>query len=180
MILTRADKIEQKRQDLLQDLIDQLHAVLDRLCSGYSCRVSQCAFMMLGALTRQMHDTNLRFPRPARPFSNLSLSSALATVRRFDSPSLYVPSEDDLHYSFDPFISSFQGRKESVWVLQKDILSSSRQKKKDRGLFEPADDELSDNTPKRLMIHGCRLQALLEPEIALLEARALTLDLGGI
>ncbi|RGP67981.1 hypothetical protein FSPOR_5642 [Fusarium sporotrichioides] len=122
------DKIEQKRQDLLQDLIDRLHAVLDSLCSGYPCHVSQCSFMMLGALTKQMHDTNLS-PRPTRPFPNLSLSSALATARCFESPSLYFPSEDSLDYSSGPSVPP---------------------------------------------------PALLEPEIDLLESRALTIDLGGI
>jgi hypothetical protein len=173
------DKIEQKRQDLLQDLIDRLHAVLDSLCSGYPCRVSQCSFMMLGALTKQMHDTNLS-PRPARPFPNLSLSSALATARCFESPFLYIPSGYRLDYSSDTSIPSVPESQESVWVLQKDIRSVYHRKKKERSLFEPKDDELPDNTPTRLVVQHCCLQPLLEPEIDLLEARALTIGLDGI
>ncbi|EXL66348.1 hypothetical protein FOPG_17473 [Fusarium oxysporum f. sp. conglutinans race 2 54008] len=173
------DKIEQKRQDLLEDLIAELNAVLDNLCSDRSCRVLACRLMMLGALTQQMKNTNWHSPRPARPFRNQSLSSALETVRRFDSPSLYLPSEDISHFSFDPFDSSFQGSQEDVWVLQKDTFSSSRRKKKDRGLFEAEDDEQLNKTPKRLTFHCCRLQAHLEPVIDLLEAKVFTLDIGG-
>ncbi|EXA29562.1 hypothetical protein FOVG_18963 [Fusarium oxysporum f. sp. pisi HDV247] len=173
------DKIEQKRQDLLEDLIAQLNAVLDNLCSDRSCRVLACRLMMLGALTQQMKNTNWHSPRPARPFRNQSLSSALETVRRFDSPSLYLPSEDISHYSFDPFDSSFQGSQEDVWVLQKDTFSSSRRKKKDRGLFEAEDEEQLNKTPKRLTFHCCRLQAHLEPVIDLLEDKVFTLDIGG-
>ncbi|KAH7191467.1 hypothetical protein BKA60DRAFT_626159 [Fusarium oxysporum] len=173
------DKIEQKRQGLLEDLIAQLNAVLDNLCSDRSCRVLACRLMMLGALTQQMKNTNLHSPRPARPFCNQSLSSALEAVRHFDSPSLYLPPEDISHYSFDQFDSSFQGSKEDVWVLQKDPISSSRRKKKVRGLFEAEDDEKLNKTPKRLTFHCCRLQAHLEPVIDLLEAKVFTLDIGG-
>ncbi|KAF4414898.1 het-d [Fusarium acutatum] len=173
------DKIEQKRQDLLEDLIAQLNDVLNNLCSDRSCRVLACRLMMLGALTHEMKNTNLHSPRPARPFRNQSLSSALEAVRQFDSPSLYLPSEGIYHYSFDEFDSSFQGSKEDVWVLQKDTLSSSRRKKKDRGLFDAEDDEQLSKTPKRLTFHCCRLQAHLEPVIDLLEAKVFTLDIGG-
>ncbi|KAF5962301.1 hypothetical protein FBULB1_14317 [Fusarium bulbicola] len=175
-----ADKIEQRRQDLLEDSISQLNAVLDNLSSDHSCRVLACRLMMLGALTHQMKNTNLHSPRPARPFRNQSLSSVLEAVRHFDSPSLYLPSEDTSHYSFDYFDSSFQGSKEDVWVLQKDAPSSSRRKKKDRGLFdEEDDDEQLNETPRRLKFHCCRLQAYLEPVIDLVEAKAFTLDIGG-
>ncbi|KAF5585263.1 het-d [Fusarium subglutinans] len=89
------------------------------------------------------------------PFRNQSLSSALEAVRHFDSPSLYLPSEDISHYPFDHFDSSFQGSKEDVWVLQKDAPSSSRRKKKDRGLFdEEDDDEELNKTPRRLKSLG--------------------------
>ncbi|KAF4473343.1 het-d [Fusarium agapanthi] len=150
-------KIEQKRQGLLEDLIAQLNAVLDNLCSDRSCRVLACRLMMLGALTHQMKNTNLHSPRPARLFCNQSLSSALEAVRHFDSPSLYLPSEDISHYSFDHLNTSFQGSKEDVWVLQKDALSSSRWKKKDRRLFNAEDDdEQLNKTPRRLTFHCCR------------------------
>ncbi|KAF5615624.1 hypothetical protein F25303_13753 [Fusarium sp. NRRL 25303] len=68
------DKIEQKRQDLIEDLSVQLNDLLDNLCSGRSCRVLACRLMMIGALTQQMKNKNLHSPRPARPFHNQSLS----------------------------------------------------------------------------------------------------------
>ncbi|KAJ0127356.1 hypothetical protein HZ326_29536 [Fusarium oxysporum f. sp. albedinis] len=127
--------------------------------------------------TNEEHEFALTSSR--KPFRNQSLSSALEAVRHFDSPSLYLPSEDISHYSFDQFDSSFQGSKEDVWVLQKDPLSSSRRKKKDRGLFKAEDDEQLNKTPKRLTFHCCRLQAHLEPVIDLLQAKVFTLDIGG-
>ncbi|CZR49491.1 uncharacterized protein FPRO_15851 [Fusarium proliferatum ET1] len=173
------DKIEQKRQDLVEDLIAQLDDLLDNLCSGRSCRVLACRLMMIGALTQQMKNTNLHSPRPARPFHNQSLSSALETVRHFDSPSLYLPSEDNHLYLSDQVNSSFKESKEDVWVLQKDIFLSSRRKKKDRGLFDSEDDEQPNKSPKQLTFHCCRLQAHLEPVINLLEAKVFTLDIDG-
>ncbi|KAG7423122.1 hypothetical protein Forpi1262_v015769 [Fusarium oxysporum f. sp. raphani] len=156
------DKIEQKRQNLLEDLIAQLNAAYDAWSIDS---------------TNEEHEFALT--SSARPFRNQSLSSALEAVRHFDSPSLYLPSEDISHYSFDQFDSSFQGSKEDVWALQKDPLSSARRKKKDKGLFEAEDDEQLNKTPKRLTFHCCRLQAHLEPVIDLLEAKVFTLDIGG-
>ncbi|CAJ0549952.1 Ff.00g065470.m01.CDS01 [Fusarium sp. VM40] len=175
MRLDISDKIEQNRQDLLQDLINQLHTVLDNLCSGHSCVIPQCALTMIGALTKQMHINNFHSPRPTRPFLNLSLSSTLAAVRCFDSPSLYLPAETISRDSLDDL---FFGHKEDFWLLQKETFSSSSRKKKHRGLLEPEDDEATDNTPKKLMVHYCRLQDLLEPGIILVESRLSTLDLG--
>lgn len=63
-------------------------------------------------------------------------------------------------------------------MLQKDTSSSSGRKKKHRDWFDHEDDEPPNNTPKQLTIHFCRLQDLLKPEIDILEARVLTLDLG--
>lgn len=130
---------------------------------------------MIGALTKQMHINNLHSPRPTRPFLNLSLSSTLAAVRCFDSPSLYLPAETISRDSLDDL---FFGHKEDFWLLQKETFSSSSRKKKHRGLLEPEDDEATDNTPKKLMVHYCRLQDLLEPGIILVESRLSTLDLG--
>lgn len=134
---------------------------------------------MIGALTQQMKNTNLHSPRLARPFHNQSLSSALETVRHFDSPSLYLPSEANHLYLSDQVNSSFKESKEDVWVLQKDIFLSSRRKKKDRGLFDSEDDEQPNKSPKQLTFHCCRLQAHLEPVINLLEAKVFTLDIDG-
>lgn len=179
MILTRLDKIEQKRQDLVEDLIAQLNALIENLCSGRSCRVLACRLMMIGALTQQMKNTNLHLPRPARPFHNQSLSSVLETVRHFDSPSFYLPSEDNYYCSSDRLNSSFQESTEDIWVLQKDIFLSSRRKKKGRDLFESEDDEQSKKGPKKLAFHCCRLKSHLEPVINLLEAKVFTIDIDG-
>jgi hypothetical protein len=141
---------------------------------------------MLGALTQQMKNMNLHSPRPVRPFSNLSLSSILATIRCFDSPPLYLPKEHISDYSLDYSLDySVRQPKDDVWVLQKDtFLSSNRERKRERkhrNLLDPEDhrdDKSPDSTPKELTVHSCRLKDLLEPEIDLLEARVLTLDLG--
>lgn len=74
----------------------------------------------------------------------------------------------------DPFF----GYQEDFWLLQKKKIPSSSRKKKHRGLLEPEDDEATDNTPRELMVHYCRLQDLLEPGIILVESRLSTLDLG--
>ena len=134
---------------------------------------------MLGALTKQMHDTKLHSPYPARPFSDLSLSSVLAAVRDFDSPSLYLPTANISQYSYDPF-GPIKESNEDVWLLQRDVRSSYREKKKHRRGFEPRDDESVDIAPGRLVVHSCHLRDFLEPEIQVLESRVSTLDLNNI
>ena len=132
---------------------------------------------MLGALTKQMHDTKLHSPYPARPFSDLSLSSVLAAVRDFDSPSLYLPTANISQYSYDPF-GPIKESNEDVWLLQRDVRSSYREKKKYRSCFEPQDGDLADKAPGQLQVHSYHLQDFLEPEVQVLESRVSTLDLN--
>lgn len=133
---------------------------------------------MLGALTKQMHNMKLHSPCPLRPFPDLSLSSVLAAVRDFDSPSLYLPTANFSHYSYDPF-GSIRDSDEDVWLLQKDDRSSYRKKKlKHQRTFEPESEEPADTVPGRLKVHSCHLQDFLEPEVQLIECRVSTMDLN--
>ncbi|KAF5694451.1 hypothetical protein FDENT_1180 [Fusarium denticulatum] len=167
------DKIEQKRQETLEELTDQLHGVLDNLCSGRACHVFACRSMMLGALTQDMHKKGLGSPRPARPFNNMSLFSTLETVRQLESPTLYFSPEDDPGSMHDP---SYGKTKDVSIRLENHSASSVWKKKHRKELLKQAENAASSHIPK-VTAHLCCLQDILKPGVDGLEARVEGLSL---
>ncbi|KAF5227549.1 hypothetical protein FANTH_14742 [Fusarium anthophilum] len=167
------DKIEQKRQETLEELTDQLHGVLDNLCSGRACHVFACRSMMLGALTQDMHKKGLGSPRPARPFNNMSLFSTLETVRQLESPMLYLSPEDDPGSMHDP---SYGKTKDVSIRLENHSASSVWKKKHRKELLKQAENAASSHIPK-VTAHLCCLQDILKPGVDGLEARVEGLSL---
>ncbi|KAF4451673.1 hypothetical protein F53441_5352 [Fusarium austroafricanum] len=165
------DKVEQKRQDILQQLIDHLHYVQKELFSGNYCRLFSCRSMMLGSLNQLMHERNLGSPRPEKPFINMSLSSTFEHVRSFESPSIYLPTQDIFGGSSD------------LWVLKRDPFSSSSLKKTKRKknigyTFDHKDETTPSDDPEQLTAHKCWLQSFLQPTIDRLESTVEGLSLG--
>ncbi|KAL6921216.1 hypothetical protein FSHL1_005186 [Fusarium sambucinum] len=149
------DKIERKRQQLLNDLADQLQASLDSLYSTSGCHAPQCTSVMIGVLVKYMKDLKLLLSTPKEAFPKMSLSSAFKTVRSFDSPPLYLGPQTTTQQATSSYYSSGSQHKENVWVLKEETYWTY-----------PKD------LPKQLMTHQCRLQTLLEPKIAQLETQA--------
>ncbi|UPK97252.1 hypothetical protein LCI18_008187 [Fusarium solani-melongenae] len=158
------DMIEKKRQDLLEELINQLHNQVDRLRDGRTCVASGCSSMLLGALIREMSANDLFSPRPSKPFPDTSLSPILETIRSFQSPTFCLPEEE-----------CFYDDESKVWELE--ILShSSTWKKKRRTAFKNI-EYVSTPKPKRVAVHRCSLQGLLHPELKSLQGKIEGLEL---
>lgn len=158
---------------MLNELIDHLHDVSDKLKSNPTCRVFACRFMMLGVLTHKMYEHDVHTRRPTRPLCNVSVSSTLRTIQGFESPPLYLPSEN----SFGNVYNLPDGEAKEIWALQRDPFSSSTWPKKRRKKYYNEIDSPASYTPEHIMRHSCSLQSLLEPRIDSLEARVEGLEL---
>lgn len=159
------ESIEHQRQDLLENLVGQLHDLSQRLSSGTTCGIFACRSMLLGALTQDMCTERLYSPRPSRPFCDMGLSSTIRAVRSFESPTLYLPG--------------LYGGSPDFWALQKDPYSSSSRKKKHRNAHHDEGGIQTGRTPEYLVEHQCDLQNLLKPAIDSLEAKIEGLELSA-
>lgn len=155
-VLSGIDMIEKKRQDLLEELINQLHNQVDRLRDGRTCVASGCSSMLLGVLIQEMSANDLFSPRPSKPFPDTSLSPILEAIRSFQSPTFYLPAEE-----------CYYDDESEVWELEIPSHSSTRKKKR-RTVFEDL-EYVSTPEPKRVAVHRCSLQGLLHPELESLQ-----------
>jgi hypothetical protein len=90
--LTISDKIDSKRNQAMESIMGQLHDLLETyLSTSYMCPhdtdVSfQCGSFLLGALTRELHRTELLSPRPQIPFVELSFNGLCDKVTSLQFP----------------------------------------------------------------------------------------------
>ncbi|KAI1084797.1 hypothetical protein F5B20DRAFT_523238 [Whalleya microplaca] len=85
-------KIDNRRQELIGQLLDNLHSLFARLIDGgIGCRYS-CNSRLLGALVQQMYPLRLILPRPPKPFTGFSFNETAQAVRELRS------EDPDPHY----------------------------------------------------------------------------------
>ncbi|KAK8867596.1 hypothetical protein PGQ11_006174 [Apiospora arundinis] len=77
--------IDQKRQEIIHDIISGLHDLILYFHTRTKCTF-ECSSILLGALTRQMQTKGLLNPKPTRPFFAYSVAGTTATVCDFQSP----------------------------------------------------------------------------------------------
>lgn len=76
-------KIDAHRQMNIDDLIRRLHTEYENLRDDEGDQSFDCALAHLGALTKDMHASNLLFPRPSGPFLGYSISEVASVIRKF-------------------------------------------------------------------------------------------------
>ena len=78
-----AGAVDQWREDSIRYIIEALHGLLLDLRN--SCSFA-CSSMLLGALTKQMDDRALLFPKPAAPFLGFSVAAIAKSILTIITP----------------------------------------------------------------------------------------------
>ncbi|KFY42445.1 hypothetical protein V494_02402 [Pseudogymnoascus sp. VKM F-4513 (FW-928)] len=79
-------KIDEERQSLLNQLIETVHDVLDKLRSSQPLCGFECDSILLGAMVQQLYPHNLIWPKPLEPFIGFGFVETAETVRSLRSP----------------------------------------------------------------------------------------------
>ncbi|KAK7996677.1 hypothetical protein PG989_004717 [Apiospora arundinis] len=119
--------IDQKRQEIIHDIISGLHDLVLYFHTRTKCTF-ECSSILLGALTKQMQTKGLLDPKPRIPFFGYSVAGTTATMCDFKSPrwhdnntSRYLePHRCTLEAFMDATVRSFA---DGVEGLQLDVLS---------------------------------------------------------
>lgn len=82
-LISLVEAIDAQRQIGLESLIRHLHTEYEQLRDEKGGHSFDCASTQLGALTKEMHASNLLFPRPSRPFLGYSVSELASVIRKF-------------------------------------------------------------------------------------------------
>jgi hypothetical protein len=157
-------KIDEEREQLLEELTDIIHSLLEELCRSQPRCSFQCDSMLLGAAIQQLHLHHLIWPKPSRPFTSINFAEIAKIIRSLDSP---------------------------VWcdTIKASSLTSSEneglqfgRKKKKRAKQNTWRIEEEESDVKELACHqhACTLQGVLTPKINDLEHRVRGLDLDKI
>lgn len=154
--------IEEKRQVLLDTLLDALYDTTRRLRAGIWG--DSCDSLLLGSLTRQMKALDLFQPRPPRPFCGISVACLAADIAKLSTPPWYHPTDPETSGGY------YHGgvRTEKV-----------RKKKKKASKPYPEPDEDQDQSVENREGHPCTLGALFS-EVWGLEAGVKGLDLETV
>ncbi|KAL6230203.1 hypothetical protein BDW75DRAFT_234590 [Aspergillus navahoensis] len=80
------------RQGAIAGILLLLHEIREELLSGSRGCGFECSSIMYGALTKQLQQNALLWPRPEAPFPNLNYKSLVQRVLSFISPEWYGPS----------------------------------------------------------------------------------------
>lgn len=88
-LITPADKINQKREELTNEIVTSLHTLLASfLKDTYACSF-ECKSILFGALGIQMREWKI-YPKPQAPFSDLSGSNLIRHMRKVKSPNWHT------------------------------------------------------------------------------------------
>ncbi|KAH8883524.1 hypothetical protein GQ53DRAFT_752983 [Thozetella sp. PMI_491] len=102
--------IDQRRQDVVARIINELHNLLLYLYYRTECSF-ECNSTLTGALTKQMYVKGLLNPKPERPLLGYSVAEITRTVREFKSPSwernAYSRHQCTLNAFLDSTVCSF-------------------------------------------------------------------------
>ncbi|KAH8586009.1 hypothetical protein B0O99DRAFT_602845 [Bisporella sp. PMI_857] len=79
-------KIDEKRQELLNQLTGTLHDVFDKLRRSQALCGFECDSMLLGAIIKQLYPHYLIWPKPSEPFIGFNFAKSAKTVRSLRSP----------------------------------------------------------------------------------------------
>lgn len=154
--------IEDKRQILLDTLLDVLYDTTKRLRAG-TCG-DACDSLLLGSLTRQMKAVDLLQPRPPTPFCKITVACVASDIAKLSTPPWYHPTDVDIsgEYNIDG------------------VRTEKIRKKKKKGLkLSPEFDEDQHQSVETREGHPCTLEALF-PEVRGLEAGVNGLDLQAV
>ncbi|RAL02499.1 uncharacterized protein BO80DRAFT_379015 [Aspergillus ibericus CBS 121593] len=99
-----------RRQEAINNLVVLVHETREALLSGSQGCGFECSSMMYGALSKQMHSSNLLSPRPAAPFPNLIYKDLVQQLLAFKSPRWYGYDSSSYYdsYSHQCSASSFK------------------------------------------------------------------------
>jgi hypothetical protein len=85
-LTTRTEKIDQQRQESIDQIITALHDLLDGFRESREPCSFECDSILLGALTKQMHTRGLFSPRPALPLLGFNFATTAKSIRDIHSP----------------------------------------------------------------------------------------------
>ena len=158
-------KIDEERQDLLDQLTGILNDVLDSLCRDQKLCGFECDSMLLGAIIRQLYSHCLIWPKPSEPFIGVSFVESARAVR-----SLRTPTWCDMTMRTTATRSSGGG----------DSLFSERTKKnrKKRSVWDEDLEQIVE--VRECPQHACTLRDLLGRKVDRLEDNVVGLDLERI
>ncbi|KAH7308407.1 hypothetical protein B0I35DRAFT_441864 [Stachybotrys elegans] len=154
------DEIEQKRQDLLEKLINDLQNLESQLIRKKLGCSSGCSAMLLGTLVQGMESCSLYFPRPSRPFPGLYLRSTIASLRKLQSPKYY-----------DSIENSPAGRYSGLWRVEQYPHGISGKPYYGASIYQ------NDNALK-LVQHNCSLTNHVQPILDAIETAFHGLELS--
>lgn len=134
----------------MDKLINGLYDLEQRLLSQELGCSRGCRSIMLGTLMQDIKACSLHSPRPSTPFPSSSLSSAIESLRNFESPKYYSSTQDTP-------LEKHSGS----WRLSS-YPSSSKNPGQNipSGWGFPLDQK---DTPQLLVRHHCSLEDLISP-----------------
>lgn len=89
--------MNQRRETAIEGLITALWEIVDKLRQGRTGCTFECESILLGALVKQMNSFNLLEPRPAIPFSGLSVAQLALEMGHFNSPAWYSKPLENIY-----------------------------------------------------------------------------------
>lgn len=154
-------KIDEERQDLLDQLTGILNDVLDSLCRDQKLCGFECDSMLLGAIIGQLYRHNLIWPKPSKPFIGFGLAESVETVCGLRSPAWCDMSMQ---------ITATKGSEDQEMHFGK-----NKKKKRYINTWDDVEEEV-----KGCPLHACSLQDLLITKIDRLRQSVKGLDLEKI
>ena len=165
------DNIDDRRQDVLDQLFNCIFKAFDALCAGVC--TPECDSMLLGSLIRQLKVVDLLQPRPSRPVHDLSVTMVVEAVANLSSPQWYSLPEVKVKYEIG---NAKKKKKAKTKSALGDPLPESQHPVPDSGFFEYNVDSASLET--RREGHSCVLDRFVH-QVKGIDAGVRGLDLNA-
>jgi hypothetical protein len=88
LLIQDTEKIDEARQDSLDDIFTAIYDLLDRLQEETECSY-ECSSMSLGVLTKELSNHGILSPRVAQPFYGLSIDGSKDMIKGLRQPQWY-------------------------------------------------------------------------------------------